>query len=174
MNATIPPASAVLPARHIDAPAPGESIRAHYEQCFGCGPGHPTGMQIKSTAGEGLTVRGVFTVSEHHQGAPGLAHGGLLTAAMDDVLGSLNWLILVPAVTGRLEVDFRMPVPVGSVLVIDGAIVGQERRKIYTQGTARLGSATGPIACEATGLFIQVPMEHFGEHALANGLEFKP
>jgi predicted thioesterase len=93
---------------------------------------------------------------------------------MDDVLGSLNWLILVPAVTGRLEVDFRMPVPVGSTLVIDAEIVGQERRKIYTRGTARLGSESGPIACEATGLFIQVPLEHFGEHVVANGLEITP
>ena len=62
------------------------------------------------TAGEGLTVSGDFTVTEHLQGAPGLAHGGLLTAAIDEILGSLNWLLAGPAVTGRLECDFRRPV----------------------------------------------------------------
>ena len=32
--------------------------------------------------------------------------------ALDEALGALNWLLLVPAVTARLEVDFRRPVPV--------------------------------------------------------------
>jgi acyl-coenzyme A thioesterase PaaI-like protein len=117
------------------------------------------------TAGEGLTVSGVFTVTEHHQGAPGLAHGGLLSAAIDEVLGSLNWLIGVPAVTGRLACDFRRPVPVGSVLVVVAQIDAVQGRKVYTSATAYLGSEDHMnIAITATALFVQVQIEHFLKH----------
>ncbi|MFE1783949.1 PaaI family thioesterase, partial [Streptomyces sp. NPDC059506] len=32
-----PPADAVAPVRHPDAPAPGEPIGGRYEYCCGCG-----------------------------------------------------------------------------------------------------------------------------------------
>lgn len=113
------------------------------------------------TAGDDLDVHGVFKVGELHQGAPGLAHGGLLSAALDEVLGSLNWLVGVPAVTGRLECDFRSPVPVGTTLYITAEIMGIEGRKVYTKAVARMNQVDGPIAVEACGLFIQVDISHF-------------
>ncbi len=76
-------------------------------------------------AGTGLDLTGKFTVTENHQGAPGLAHGGLLSLAFDEALGKLMWLIRTPAVTGRLETDFLMPVPMGRTLYIDAKITGQ-------------------------------------------------
>lgn len=168
---TSPPEGAELPERHPEAPAPGEPIHSHYDQCFGCGVGHPTGLHMVVTAGEGLTARGVFTVSEHHQGAPGLAHGGLLTTAFDEVLGALNWLLRAPAVTGRLEVDFRRPVPVGSVLDLDARIVGKQGRKVYVSGVGRLGGPQGQIALTAAALFVQVDLSHFREHGRAEDLD---
>jgi len=112
-------------------------------------------------AGADLSLEGTFTVTKRHQGAPGLAHGGLLSAALDEVLGSLNWLVGSPAVTGRLECEFRKPVPVGSILHIYAEILGKERRKIYTVATARLNSVDGPIAVVAHAIFLQVGVEHF-------------
>jgi acyl-coenzyme A thioesterase PaaI-like protein len=80
-----------------------------------------------------LQVRGSFTVTEHHQGAPGLAHGGVTSAAVDEGMGYLLWLVGSPAVTARLEVDFRRPVPVGSGLDL------QDRRE-----GRRIWAAAGP------------------------------
>lgn len=65
-----------------------------------------------------LDLSGKFTVTENHQGAPGLAHGGLLSLAFDEALGKLMWLIRTPAVTGRLETDFLLPVPMGRTLLL--------------------------------------------------------
>ncbi len=158
---TTPPPDAVLPERNPNAPAPGEPIPSHYTRCFVSGDDHDAGLRLQVVAGEGLSLSGTFTVSEHHQGAPGLAHGGLLTAAFDDALGSLNWLLSAPAVTGRLETDFRRPVPVGSTLHIRAEVVGVKGRKVFTKAVGRLGSADGPVALTAAALFIQVPIEHF-------------
>ena len=186
LSPTTPPEGAVLPVRHRQAVGLGEEIPSHYDRCYGCGAKHAAGLHMRVVAGE-LSVHAVFEVTDLHQGAPGLAHGGLLGTAFDEALGALNWLLLVPAVTARLEVDFRRPVPVGSVLHIDARIVGQSGRKVYTRAEGRLG-ADGPIALTASALFLQVPLEHFVEHgrpedvqaaaaertAPGNGLEVNP
>ncbi|MEI6360491.1 MAG: PaaI family thioesterase [Actinomycetes bacterium] len=168
---TSPPPDAVIPLRSPQAPAPGAAIPSHYRWCFGCGSEHPTGLHMQMTAGDGLTVRGVFTATENHQGAPGLAHGGLLTTALDEILGSLNWLLAGPAVTGRIEVDFRRPVPVGSRLFVDAEVVGVKGRKVFTRAVGRLGTAGGPVAVSAAALFIQVPLQHFVDHGTAEHVQ---
>jgi len=158
---TTPPADAVMPTRHAKAPVLGSKIPSHFGHCFGCGDLHPTGLHFTAVAGENLDLTGNFTVTENHQGAPGLAYGGLLSLAFDEALGKLMWLIRTPAVTGRLETDFLMPVPMGRTLYIDAHITGQSGRKIYTQAVGRLDSPTGEVAVMAAALFISVPMEHF-------------
>jgi acyl-coenzyme A thioesterase PaaI-like protein len=159
VSPTLAPPEAAMPGRHPDAVAVGEEIPSHYDRCYGCGAKHPAGLHMKVIAGD-LGVHAVFEVMDMHQGAPGLAHGGLLSTAFDEALGALNWLLLVPAVTARLEVDFRRPVPVGSVLHIDARITGVLGRKVYTQAVGRLGDQ-GPVALTASALFLQVPLQHF-------------
>lgn len=161
---TTPPAEAVLPPRAPGAPAPGTRLEPHYDLCFGCGPSHPQGLRLTSVAGEGLTVDSEFTVREVHQGAPGLAHGGVLTTAVDEALGSLNWLLHAPAVTGRLETDFVRPVPVDAVLHIRARVTGVHGRKIYSTAEGRIGGPDGPVAIRARALFVQVKLEHFTTH----------
>ena len=99
------------------------------------------------------------------QGAPGLAHGGLLSLAFDEALGKLMYLLQVPAVTGHLDTDFIKPIPVGSKLFINARITGQERRKVYTEAEGRLNSPDGELALKASALYIVVGLEHFVKNA---------
>lgn len=159
-----PPEATEPAVRHLDAPAAGTVLPTHYQHCFGCGP-NPGGLRMVCTVGDGLTVLARFHVSDGHQGAPGLAHGGLLAAAFDETLGSLAWLLRRPAVTGRLETDFRQPVPVGATLHITATVDGVTGRKIYSSAVGRLDAPDGPVAVRARALFITVGMEHFRTHA---------
>ncbi|MET9081662.1 PaaI family thioesterase [Streptomyces sp. NPDC090075] len=159
-----PPAYAEKPVRHPDAPAPGEFIGAHYEHCFGCGHGQSHGLHLEVRAGEGVSLTAEFTVRPAHQGAPGLAHGGVLASALDETLGSLNWLLRKIAVTGRLETDFVRPVPVGTTLHLEAEVVAVAGRKIYSTATGRVDGPEGPVAVRADALFIEVPVEHFVDH----------
>lgn len=153
-----------MPPRGDGAPTVGVTLPSHYQSCYVCGQSHPAGLHMTMTAGEGLTVTARFTVTTDHQGAPGLAHGGLLSAAFDEVFGGLAWLLMQPAVTARLEVDFVRPVPVGTTLHLVAEVTGRHGRKVYTAGVARSGSPEGPVAATASGLFVQVPLEHFAQH----------
>ena len=162
---TTAPEGAPIPERHAMAPVAGSKIPSHFGHCFGCGELHPTGMHLVAYAGEGLDITAKFTVNENHQGAPGLAHGGLLSLAFDEALGKLMWLLRAPAVTGRLETDFIKPVPMGSTLHITAEITGQVNRKVYTSAIGRLNSVDGEIAVRAAALYIVVPMDHFMNNA---------
>ncbi|MET8562240.1 PaaI family thioesterase [Streptomyces flaveolus] len=159
-----PPADAGKPVRHPDAPAPGELLGAHYEHCFGCGPGQAHGLHLEARAGEGVSLTAEFTVQPAHQGAPGLAHGGVLATALDETLGSLNWLLRTIAVTGRLETDFVRPVPVGTTLYLEAEVTAVAGRKIYSTATGRIGGPDGPVAVRADALFVEVKVDHFIDH----------
>ena len=168
---TTAPEGAVIPERHSLAPAVGSKIPSHFGHCFGCGELHPTGLHLVAHAGADADLTAGFTVTENHQGAPGLAHGGLLSLAFDEALGKLMWLIRAPAVTARLETDFLKPVPMGTTLHITARITGQVNRKVYTAAEGRLGGPDGEIAVKAAALFVIVPMSHFLENAPKEYLE---
>jgi acyl-coenzyme A thioesterase PaaI-like protein len=153
------------PAVHPKAPAPGTELGIHFEECFGCGDEFEAGLHLRSRIGEAQTVYSEFTVTAAHQGAPGLAHGGLLACAFDEALGStVGNLLRRPAVTGKLETDFRRPVPVGSTLYIEARLDGTAGRKIYASADGHLDAPAGPIAVSARALFVAVGFEHFTTH----------
>jgi acyl-coenzyme A thioesterase PaaI-like protein len=163
------PAGAEPPQRHPDAPPPGELLPSHYDHCFTCGPAHPTGLHMQVLAGEGVSVRAFFTVTEDHQGAPGLAHGGILTSAVDETFGAIGWLLRVPMVTARLETRFVCPVPVGSVLNVVARCDGMSRRLVYLSAGGVLGD--GDIALRSSAVFVQVPLQHFADHGRPEDLD---
>ena len=158
---TVPPEGSIIPERHPLAPPVGTKIPSHFGHCFGCGHLHPTGLRLVAYSGEGANITATFTVTENHQGAPGLAHGGLLSLAFDEAMGKLMWVIRTTTVTARLETNFIKPVPLGTTLHISAEITGQVNRKIYTSAIGRLGSPDGEIAVRAAALFVSVPMSHF-------------
>ena len=168
---TIPPDGAIIPERHPEAPSTGSKIPSHFAHCFGCGEKHPTGLHLVAHVGNGMDITAEFVVSENHQGAPGLAHGGLLSLAFDEALGKLMWLLRAPAVTARLETDFIKPVPMGSKLFITAEITGQVNRKVYCSAVGRLNSPHGDIAVRAAALYVIVPMTHFLQNAPADYLQ---
>lgn len=85
----------------------------------------------------------------------------------------------MPVVTVHLETDYRLPVPVGSVLRIDAECFAVAGRKIYSRATGRLvhGHAPGlrvgddPVAVEARSVFVTVPLEHFRAHGRSEDIE---
>jgi acyl-coenzyme A thioesterase PaaI-like protein len=148
----------------------GDGLRplpSHYQHCFGCGAEHPTGLHLRMSGGDDRVV-GSFLVTEHHQGAPGLAHGGVISAAVDEGMGFLLWLLATPAVTAHLEVDFRSPVPVGTELELEARLERVEGRRIYTSLT---GKVEGRVAVQARAMYIRVNVEHFVPYAQRIGQE---
>ncbi|GAB3672690.1 PaaI family thioesterase [Actinocorallia lasiicapitis] len=161
-SVTTPPPGATIPSLDGVAVTADALLRSgSFDLCFGCGSGHGSGLRLERTSFEADTVYGHFLVTDQHQGAPGLAHGGLLATAMDEILGTAAWSLGKMAVTGRLETDFRAPVPVGTTLYLKAWCTGVDGRKIYLSSEGRLNAPDGPLAVQAAALFVEVPREHF-------------
>lgn len=159
-----PPVDAPVPVPPPGAPGPGDPTREHYPHCRGCSD-VVGGLRIRSwVEDDGHVVRSRFAVGPEHQGAPGILHGGLLTAAFDEAMGSAYTLHVEAAVTARLETDFRAPVPVGTTLWLRSRVDAHVGRKVYVGSTAHLDDPDGPVAGTARALFLAVDETHFFRH----------
>lgn len=102
------------------------------QPCFGCSPTHPTGFRLRfSREGEGDTaaVRTEFVPGEHHQGPPGVMHGGLVLTLADEIAA---WTIIGLrerfGFTGAVDARLLRPVRVGVTLHGRGTILRESAR----------------------------------------------
>lgn len=142
----------------MNEPAERHHLPSHHPNCFGCGEDNPCGLKLKMWR-DGERVRGEVVFGTSHEGAPGLAHGGAVAAAFDDALGFVLYIVEAPAVTARLEVDYRKPVMLNRSYELDGWVERRDGRKLFLRIEAR--DEGGELVAEGKGLFLQVPMEHF-------------
>ncbi len=94
----------------------------------------------------------------HHQGAPGIVHGGIVGAALDEACGLLATWYRFPTVTARIAVRFRRPVPINQKLQATAAVRASRGRRIEVTAELRDGRE---VLAEADATFLHVPLEHF-------------
>jgi acyl-coenzyme A thioesterase PaaI-like protein len=130
----------------------------HDPACWGCGD-NPNGIHLRRPEREGLTeYESYLEFDERHQAAPGLVHGGLVAAALDEACGLLASWYRFPAVTGRLFVHFRRPVPINTELLIRSRVEREHGRRIHIEGELVDGDEN---LAHARGAFVHVALEHF-------------
>lgn len=145
-------------------PAVGTELPQHYAGCFGCGD-HPAGLRMRFRVVAEHTVGCDLVLARHHQGAPGIAHGGLVAAAFDEALGAAQVFSGELAVTASLTTDFRAPVPVEVPLHLRARLDGREGRELRISAELRRDDADGARLATAHALFLTVPPEHFAPYA---------
>jgi len=91
--------------------------------CVGCSPTNPSGLKMRFyTNGEGLFSW--VSVPSHLCGWGELAHGGVITIILDEIMGwSTIYLFKSMAMTKSITVDFLKPVHVGRELRAEGRLV---------------------------------------------------
>jgi acyl-coenzyme A thioesterase PaaI-like protein len=108
---------------------------------------------------EGLTeYEAWFAFDERHQGGPGIVHGGLVSAALDEACGLLATWYRFPAVTARIFVRYRLPVAINTELLVRAQLVSERGRRLHVDGTLTDGN---DVLAEARAAFLHVPLEHF-------------
>jgi len=135
-------------------------LKPHHEHCFGCGPGNPAGLGLRF-ARAGDRIHASLRLEPKHQGAPGFAHGGVIAAALDDTVGTLLLVLRKPAVTAKLEIDYRRPAFIGRDYQLEAWTEGVDGRKLHLRGELR--EPDGTVVAEARALFLTVELAHFAE-----------
>ncbi len=124
-------------------------------RCFACGPDNPIGLQIKFSIDEKGYCHGLFTPGENHVGYQNTVHGGILYAALDDVMANVMYLQNRKAFTARCEIRYRQALEVGEAIQLKGWIESERRRLVVLKGEARRIADDTLIAdCEASFMVI--------------------
>ncbi len=124
----------------------------HHDLCFGCGQANLFGLQLELEPDDG-GVAGRFFVKQDHQGPPGYAHGGVISAALDEAMALLVHHQGEPALTARLEVDLLAPAPVGAFVEVRAQLESDEGRRLVLAARA---SVDGTDVARARGTFVRV------------------
>lgn len=98
-----------------------------------------------------------WTPGEEHVGFPGVAHGGLIAAVMDDIMGRNAVLRRRWVVTARMEVRYRSAAPLGEPLRFESWATRHRRTSMHAEARALLSDGT--VVAEASGAFLPLTPE---------------
>lgn len=131
-----------------------EELRSAARFCFACGWANPRGLHLQFALRDGVAVA-AFVPQPEHQGYPGLLHGGLIAAILDEALGWTTYGRGLRAVTAKLTVRIREPVRIGQPVEVRGWTTRERRR--WLEGRAQVRTADGHVLAEAEGILVPVP-----------------
>lgn len=126
--------------------------------CFVCGVENPLGLHLNfynSAPGE---VTAEVTLPDPYQGYPGIVHGGIIAAMLDEAAGRAHmgegdaprFMF-----TARLQINYRKNVPTGQPLRLVGR-AGEAKRRTAAATSLILGP-DGTLLAEAEALMVNVP-----------------
>ncbi len=141
---------------------------SHY--CFICGMDNPVGLHLhiyETVPGE---VESAYIAPDHFQGYPGVLHGGITAALIDEIAGRslMGSDPMDPRFmfTAKLEVKYRKNVPIDKPLKILGK-AGKSKAR-YAEAWAGIYDAeTGELLAEGNVLLMDVPAEQFDRSRLS-------
>ena len=121
------------------------------KNCFVCGVKATEGLGMRIFESEDGYAVGLCRTREIHQGFPGVTHGGLVSACLDEVLWFSTRLDdpEAPAMTLELNVKFLSPVPAGQDLRVAAKLIRTEGRHLYSEGYILLEDDTVAARAEA-------------------------
>ncbi len=126
-------------------------------KCFVCGIKNPFGLHLRfyeNTPGE---ISAEYSVPEAYQGYPGVVHGGIVSAMLDEAAGRALMGSGMPRFmfTARLDIRYRKNVPIGQPLRLVGHAGKSKGRK--ATATSEIYDQEGTLLAQAEALLIDVP-----------------
>ena len=136
-------------------------LQASSRHCFVCGVENPHGLHLVfKQSGPGEIIAD-YIVPEQFQGYPGVVHGGIVAAMLDEISGRAHmgddpnkprFMF-----TARLELRYRKNVPVGQPLHLVGKALKSKGRTATASG--QIFGPDGTLLAEADALLVDIPGE---------------
>ena len=129
------------------------------DHCFVCGRKNPYGLYMIFYDNGRDEVYAEHTIPAAYQGYPGIVHGGVQAAVLDEIVGRVSMIEdhhhFMMSV--RLVVKYRHPVPVETPLRVVGRVVRLRGRLGRADGEIILPDGT--VATEASLTLADLPVD---------------
>jgi uncharacterized protein (TIGR00369 family) len=135
--------------------------------CFVCGTDNPLSLKAQFLELEDGRLCAEFVATDMHQSYPGRAHGGVISAILDETIGRAVQVAnpQVFGVTMELTVRFRKPVPLNVPLRVIAEVTKHSNRLFAGEGKLLLQD--GSVAAEATARYLHMEVDSIAEGGLS-------
>jgi uncharacterized protein (TIGR00369 family) len=133
-----------------------KSPQPNSRHCFVCGVSNPFGLHLRFYDTAPGEVTADITIPEQYQGYPGVVHGGIVAAMLDEVAG--RTIMSNPPrfmFTARLDIRYRKNVPIGKPLRMVGNLLKSRSRMVTAKSV--IYNQEGTLLAEAEALLMDVP-----------------
>ena len=133
----------------------GRRLEVSPHNCFACGSLNEHGLHLELHAAADRCWLET-TLEPRFEGWEGIAHGGIVSTILDEVMA---WALVdhdIWGVTARMAVEFRKPVPIGRPIRAEGRVTQARRRIVEAEGVI-VDPLDGTELARATGLFVGAP-----------------
>ena len=123
--------------------------------CFVCGRENTVGLKLNFYSDFPGTVRADFMLSSSYEGYPGIVHGGIIAAILDECGGRSQ--MTSPRkfmVTAQLNVRYRLPVPTKTDLVVYGE--AGDRHGRVSHAHSKIKNLQGEVLAEAELVLVDI------------------
>ncbi|MCD6307061.1 MAG: PaaI family thioesterase [Deltaproteobacteria bacterium] len=126
--------------------------------CFACGTENPIGLNLQFyRLGEAVCTD--ITLGRYHEGWQDIAHGGILSTLLDEVM---SWAVMISKktflVTRKMEIKYVRNVFIGIPLTVSGQMVDETSApRIQAKGEIR--DNQGRLLVKGSGEFVVIPEE---------------
>ena len=126
--------------------------------CFVCGVENPIGLHLKFYETAPGEVTADLNLPNIYQGYPGIVHGGVIAAMLDEAAGRAHMgPVDAPRFmfTARLDIRYRKNVPVGQPLRLVGRAGPTKART--AEASSAIYDLEGTLLADAVVLLVNVP-----------------
>jgi uncharacterized protein (TIGR00369 family) len=141
-----------LDEKRMDIPR----LEGHH--CFACGTANPIGLKLRFY-NMNDSVCADITLGKNHEGWQNMAHGGIISTLLDEVMA---WTIMyfkrIFFVTRKMEIKYVRPVLIGVPLTVKGRMM-KDRKAPYIGAVADIFDDKNQLLARGTGEFVEIPKD---------------
>jgi acyl-coenzyme A thioesterase PaaI-like protein len=132
-------------------PLTEEVIRSPHKDCFACGDSE-SGLKLSFRCCDDGSITTEWICPELYQSYEGMVHGGIVATLLDAAMTNCLFAQGIEAVTGNLNLRYRIPLRLSEKIVVNAKLV-EQRSDIYILESQVLQN--DKIAASASARFVR-------------------
>lgn len=136
------------------------TLQPNAQNCFVCGLSNPLGLKLRFFQASPGEVYSLVTIPDDYQSFPGVVHGGIIAAILDEAAGR-SQMYNDPdrdvrfMFTASMQIHYRKNVPTNTPLKLVGT--AQKRKQRSAQARGEIFSLDGELLAEADLVLVDLP-----------------